>query len=142
MDKIIKKWSPILDVLGIDEKNRELVSQYAEDVMQTESTIDPHSRTNALPMSLKVLSKLNFDEIDIKLVGPEDVNTFNIKVYFSNDEYPIATLEHYHSLLMGELLDILKDKKEISIYRLIDTLCVKEDEKGNFFHLTSRIKIK
>jgi len=64
--KATKKWNPVLDTLKVKEYYKEKISEYAEHHQLVENLNNINNTQNYLPVSIKILSELEFD---IRLVN-------------------------------------------------------------------------
>lgn len=149
MEEIIKKWKPILKELKISEKNYVFFSTYAETLINNLSDIE--NEQNLLPVNLRVLSQLDFDNIDIKLSNLEDLEkiedleikeTIDRSILLNIDAASgLKIVQDTESILLDKLITLLNTKKEIFIYKLVNSIGIRNiDENTTEMFITSRIK--
>ena len=165
----LKKWAPILDAMKVtDEKKREFMAQYAEyhsksevDMMisikpdTTPKIIQQHTvidtSYNLLPISLKVLTMINFDGKNVQLKDGLEVKTFRFAIDKDwVDEYKERTglnwVQKVENILLNYLADTinneLKTKNNLYIQSMCHTMSLKnegtEDEPRPMMILYSR----
>lgn len=149
MEEIIKKWKPILKELKISEKNYVFFSTYAETLINNLSDIE--NEQNLLPVNLRVLSQLDFDNIDIKLSNLEDLEkiedleikeTIDRSILLNIDAASgLKIVQDTENILLDKLIALLNTKKEIFIYKLVNSIGIRNiDENTTEMFITSRIK--
>lgn len=132
--KVLQKWLPIMEHLKIDKKYQEIFSTYAE-LCDERILVEDGITENLLPVNLKVLSELNFDKLNIKLIDTitetiEFKETITVKTKDS-----IIELENK---LLDNLIDFLNTKSQIEIYKLVSCIGISENE----IFIRSRISFK
>ena len=146
-ERIIKTWTPILETLKVSEKNYDFFATYAEKFKEILTTED--NEQNLLPVNMKVLSLLDFDNIDITLSETPHVDVFEIKETIDKNVLPntdgafeLKIIQDTESSLLNQLVTLLNSKKEISIYKLVNSIGIRNiDENIIEMFLTSRIKM-
>ena len=93
MKNTIEKWKPILEALNVSENNYEFFATYAENFDTT--LINVEDQQNLLPINLKTLSQLDFNNINITFKQtPDYIKTveFTTKINKS-DVLNVAVIE-------------------------------------------------
>ena len=128
MKNTIEKWKPILEALNVSENNYEFFATYAENFDTT--LINVEDQQNLLPINLKTLSQLDFNNINITFKQtPDYIKTveFTTKINKS-DVLNVAVIE---SKLVEELSTFLNTKKEIIIYKLVSQIGIRDIDENN-----------
>ena len=128
MKNTIEKWKPILEALNVSENNYEFFATYAENFDTT--LINVEDQQNLLPINLKTLSQLDFNNINITFKQtPDYIKTveFTTKINKS-DVLNVAVIE---SKLVEELSTFLNTKKEIIIYKLVSQIGLRDIDENN-----------
>lgn len=157
MDRVIKKWTPVLNAMVLDKKHYELVATYAEqhsilEVKETVKTPQPYyvsdEQESLLPMSLQILKKLLENNVKIKISEEplDTMTTFRIGV--DVDDYPINypsfinLKQHHEHLAIEEIVKLLTEKSnkgKIIIYKLIDRIETNKQTRYVTFYSNIRI---
>ena len=147
--KAKSKWSPICNILQIeDDKMREYVSCYAEHHSKIESKSSPLSvsyyeknssrdiDSNLLPVSMKLLSKINFENKHFLIVDPSSTDTYSASVSIDisenntkdNPRWGMDLVQSKESELVDKMADIINEKlKEFNtlvVYSMISSIKV------------------
>jgi len=158
MDINKSKWEPIMKTLlgdrKISKRHYDFIVEYAEHHAQIESNIGYLKEINSestLPMSLKILSKIDFEDIDVKLIELTDINTkpeikvtdkgltltsnkeklydtvkTEIRIERSELEFLPIIKESLEHAMMTEVInnfnDAIKSSKKLYIYTMINSL--------------------
>lgn len=139
-----KKWAPILETLNVDENNYDLFTTYAE---QLSGDIDLDPDENLLPVNLKILSKLDFN--NITLTDIENTEVIEIKETFDveeikakmNTETEKDIIPLMEDIILDKFTTLLNSKKEILIYRLVNQIGIKENGGNIEMFVRGRIKM-
>ena len=144
--KAISKWSPVLESLEIkDKKTLEWLSIYAEYTSMRESEKNVDNGNNYLPVSLKIASKLELNDIDIDVMSiPADMKhisetyQFVIKIpknFVEDIRYSGKESEHIESMesiliehTIEEINKILKGKKIFRPYDIVSSISILLDD--------------
>jgi len=146
VEKAIRKWKPVLESLNItDEEKSTKIAVYAEQHQRLESfEIINNNGYNLLPISIKVLSKLdNFEITD----DPRLVETYQVSVTINRHEIEYNTgidiMPRLENVLVEELINQLRGKK-VLVYKAASSLLTIDEVQyvvGTRMILTSRIKV-
>jgi len=151
---VYKKWSPIMDAIipHKSDKVKNVCCEYAEHHSMLDSGEYSLGDGNLLPISLKVLSDVDLDNIMEKnnfilSKTPLESFVFRIKISYDNwDELKIMGIDyiqHCESVLRtnlsGTLNKLTKGATAIKVYKLVDSITL--DKETREMVLISNFKV-
>lgn len=122
-------WKPILDMFDVDDDKKIKMADYADHhaklEVESNSTVSIDFNNSLLPMSLKILSKI--DDFEVTYDASE-VKDHTISVTLSKDDLlfikesiGIDVIPYIENMLMEEIIHQCKDKK-ILVYTMVDSI--------------------
>ena len=150
--RLVKMWLPILEELHIPEAHHLKVAEYAHLQMELEkefSIATPPGKDNIfpsnLPMSLKVLSRLNLDKIDfmpgptgVLNEGEEDEQFLQVGTHQVTIDTEVQSGREILLLGLDEMYKIEKDLIEALVEYLSER--VEKNSLTIFFQVVSGVK--
>jgi len=144
---IIKKWTPILDVLDIEEKDKLKIAEYGEHFMELEEQfrLDPNHdvlQKSLLPLNLKALKELHNYTITKDSTIVEDY-TFTIDFPHTPvemEEMGLNIVEVIEESIRNIVIQELQNR-DIVIYLLISNMRMIETEDAAKVSISTKIKI-
>jgi len=151
MNKVLKKWSPVIESLLNDversDEIKQFIAEYAEHHAEQINESDSEG-LNLLPVSMMVLKKLSSEFNDVKF----NINNENYETHIVSLKESIDTMrqipdniQRVESILVNELevkiKKELENKKNLDINLLVSKLVMEEDHGYVNFTLSSLYKI-
>jgi len=144
---IIEKWTPILDVIEVPEKDKLKIAQYGEHFMELEEQfrLDPNIgvlQKSLLPLNLKALKEIkNFDITKDSTITEE----YTFRIDFPNssidmEDKGMNVVEVIEEDIKKVVIQELKDKN-LTIYLLISNMMMVETDGNPQVVVLSKIKI-
>jgi len=112
MNKVVKKWTPILKIVSIDEDYWEDIAKYCERFVDR----DIKENVNFMPMSLKVFSQLDLSRV--LFTDDQDIcEKLSISISVAQDQIidlkhqlGIDVIAHVESSAINELSNFMNEK--------------------------------
>ena len=140
------KWNPICDALAVtNDELRIFMNEYGDHHQKKQKTL------NTLPLSFKVLSKLNLVEKNIKIKENQPEISFSCQIPSKIPNYSAADgmeiIQNSEKLLLDQLIEHLNKKLEtkhnLYITTMITSIDMIEDDNNNFtMKLTSNCSVE
>ena len=164
--KIYEKWSPIVDIIADDKPDeiKMFLAEYAEHHINNTDVL----KDDLLPISMKILSKLDLDGKNCYIIEPkktfetkitkdgisvshDDFKTFSFRVQIDEnftdieEKIGIDIIQRVESVLIEEcviqLNELIKDKNDFGVHLMVSNLSVLEDVGNHYAELHSLIKL-
>jgi len=141
--KATKKWNPVLDKLKVKEYYKEKISEYAEHHQLVEYLNNINNTQNYLPVSIKILSELEFDIRLVKFTMDNQIDHYyeiditqeQIKQYIDSSQISnsLAFVQDLEKQLIEKVKTDIHNKinnsESIDINMIVKNIYIDEKEK-------------
>jgi len=135
LQTLYKEWSPIIDTLYIDNiKLKKYLIEYAVRKNNQKTSSKPHeTNIDLLTISLKILSKLNLDNVELDFC--DDCKSYNYKIILKHSDYPfihvdVDTIAMIENVFINDftikLNNELKNAKKFILCSMIDNIFIEK----------------